>query len=529
MNKQERHAVSVGLFTAIFIGIVVGVILFLRGTLNSDKKLNVVFDNAYGVQKGEQVHMAGVRIGQVDAVSLRSDNRALMLLGIRREFAVPEGSHIRIKSGILGNSRTIIIEPAESNRYMLDGATVQGDSTEPIDEALAETKKLVQQGQELVASVQKITGDPEIQTGLRDTLRNTVAITENLKKATESLPKLQSQAAGILSETRATIASGQRVTYQVELLAKDSRQIASDARKLVATLDSTLLSSKDQLIELLDTANNTALALSGLLDTLKETVSGAGLKEGVNKVFANADAATKNITLATEKLVSIADKMDKMADNIAKLSGDEGITNDIKSTVNNLKETSASIRNLAARVEGVRLPWEKNRPAPTPTPAPGQPTPTVPIPTVPAPPARPSYFSDRSLLEPGLAFDATYDTTLERLTTDVGYTLLSGRNGFYRLGLADATEGNRLNLQFGRSDAAPVSFGYRYGLFAGKLGVGFDYRPGPFDLRLDMYDPNRFQVDARMRVFINRNTAITTGIRSIGKDNRPTVGLQFLR
>jgi hypothetical protein len=74
-----------------------------------------------------------------------------------------------------------------------------------------------------------------------------------------------------------------------------------------------------------------------------------------------------------------------------------------------------------------------------------------------------------------------------------------------------------------------MNFGYRYGLFAGKLGVGADTRLGPLDLRLDLYDPNRFQVDARVKTYLNSNTALTFGIGSIGKENRATLGVQIRR
>ena len=102
MNKQDRHAIGVGLGTVVIIGLAVAIVLFLRGSLNAERHVNVVFENAYGVQRGELVQLAGVRIGQVDSILLRPDKRAQLRLGIRPEFQIPEGSGIRIKSGILG-------------------------------------------------------------------------------------------------------------------------------------------------------------------------------------------------------------------------------------------------------------------------------------------------------------------------------------------------------------------------------------------------------------------------------------------
>jgi phospholipid/cholesterol/gamma-HCH transport system substrate-binding protein len=518
MQNQGRHATGVGIFTAIVIATVVGVVLFLRGTLNTDKQINVIFDDAYGLQRGESVQMAGVRVGQVDAIDLREDSKAIVRLGIRREREIPEGSFFRIKSGILGNSRTVAIEPKQGNRPLSDGATVNGDSSAPIDEALAETQNLVKAGQDLVASVQKLTDDPEIQEGLKENLRNTVAITENLKKTTQNLPRLERRVEDLIGDFKRTTQGVERITRGVELLAQDARFIAGDARKVTRNLDGTVTDGRKQLVTLLESATEATDSVAILVNSLNQTLTSDSLKTGVDKILVNGDTASKNFVVATEKLNTIAEKFDRMAANFEKLSGDEELTKDIRTTVTNLKETSESVRNLAERVEAVRLPWEKAKPK------------TESLQSVPtSEKSTPEPFSNTSLIEPGLVFDATYDTTLERLRTDVGYTLRSGQHNFYRLGLADVTESNRLNLQVGWANRTPMTFSYRYGIFAGKLGLGVDMRPGPVDFRLDFYDPNRFTMDARAKVYLNRSSAITAGVSGIGKENRATVGVQFLR
>jgi len=113
---------------------------------------------------------------------------------------------------------------------------------------------------------------------------------------------------------------------------------------------------------------------------------------------------------------------------------------------------------------------------------------------------------------------------------DTNYTRLYGRQGgFFRLGIQDFAETNKLNAQVGHALNDPMGAAYRYGLFSGKLGVGGDLRLGPVDVRLDLYDPNRFQADARIKAYIDKNTAFTFGLGSIGKDNRATLGVQFRR
>ena len=207
-----------------------------------------------------------------------------------------------------------------------------------------------------------------------------------------------------------------------------------------------------------------------------------------------------------------------------RLSSDPRLSDDLRQTVatvretaDNLRGTSESVRNLAARVETIRIPGERRRP-----PA-GQAA-------LNTPPKPPRGFSETSLLEPGLVFDTVYDTTVSRLRLDTDFTLLAGKPGsFYRVGIYDLSENNRLNLQVGSSSRLPANFAIRYGIFAGKLGTGIDLRTGPIDFRLDAYDPNRFTLNARAKAYLNAGTSITAGLDSIGKENRATVGVQIRR
>ena len=109
---------------------------------------------------------------------------------------------------------------------------------------------------------------------------------------------------------------------------------------------------------------------------------------------------------------------------------------------------------------------------------------------------------------------------------DANYTLLSGRNQFYRLGLFDATERNQLQLQMGYSNGLPATFAYRFGVLAGKFGGGIDFRTGPLDFRVDVFDPNRLQFNLRAKGYLNRASSLFGGLDSVGKENRATLGVQ---
>jgi hypothetical protein len=76
-----------------------------------------------------------------------------------------------------------------------------------------------------------------------------------------------------------------------------------------------------------------------------------------------------------------------------------------------------------------------------------------------------------------------------------------------------------------RSDSSVL----RYGLFAGKLGVGLDQSLRGFDFRLDVWNPVAITADARLRKRLNAGTALFAGYDGIGRAGGPVIGIQWKR
>ena len=496
-----------------FILIIVSFVV-LGKRLNKDVHVTALFDDARGMRPGEFVQMAGVDVGQVDKVELAPDNRAQLSLGIHPEFAIPKDSKFVIKSGILGNTRVVVIEPSNERQRIADGAIVQGDSSDPIGDALKQSKQLVEKSSKLLDTVtgrvnelsdkfskttdtfNKLIGDPRRQAKLDATL-------DNVQETTANLPVLerqvQSQLANLSLQANQMLAGLNKTRQNADTLFDNGNKIA-------VNVNGTITENRATLRSLLRSADEATSAVAGLTDQLKATLADKDLKQ--------------NLTQTTANLASISSRLDSTAASIERISTDPRLASDVRETVTNLRETSASVRNLANRFENLRLPGEKRRPAPATNPD------GTPVSTTDEPPTAPKPFSATSLFEPGLVLDTLYDTKVERLRFDANYSLLTGSRGaFYRVGLFDATYGNRLNLQVGQAMGSRTD--YRYGLFAGKLGVGLDVRTGPLDLRFDVYDPNRATVNARAKAYVGRDTAVFAGVDALGSGNRATVGIQI--
>jgi hypothetical protein len=192
--------------------------------------------------------------------------------------------------------------------------------------------------------------------------------------------------------------------------------------------------------------------------------------------------------------VVISEKLGATADTLSKTATDPELLANIKATVANVKDASASIKNLTARAETIRLPGEKKIGTANP-------------PAIPK--KQPVWY------EPGLTGDFLYDTKAERFQLDTHYAQVF-QGQLFRVGLTDAGERNRVDLQVGQKSGELWT---RYGLF--------DRQVGPFQWRLDLLDPNRFTANTRLRARLNTNTALTLGVDSVGNGNRPVVGIQI--
>jgi phospholipid/cholesterol/gamma-HCH transport system substrate-binding protein len=495
MNKQTIHFLKVGIAGVIGFTFLVGVLVFLSGYLNRGMTINVQFHDARGIKAGEVVRMAGVDIGQIGDVKLTPDEQAMINVHIIKGVKIPVGSKFIISNSIIGNQSIMTVMPSKSPEFIVDGASVIGDSADPIAMALAQSTKLIAIAEKTLSDSQKmVTAATKTIGAINDPRRlaKIDAMLENMRLTTERLPLLemsvQREIGGVASQTHGLLASLSSTRTTAD-------RAIGGAAKLTDNLNATLTENRGTLRSLLRSADDAASAVAGLTDQIKTTIGNKDIQA--------------NLVGTTQNLQSISSKLDATASDIQRFADDPKLNTDVRETVTNLRETSESVKDLAARLQGIHLPGEHRKSSGAPAPA--------------------KPFSATSLVEPGLVFDSVYDTKVERLRFDGDYTLVAGKPGsFYRAGLYDATYGNRLNLEAGHS-LFDNRFDYRYGLIAGKLGVGFDLRTGPLDLRIDGFDPNHGTVNARAKSYINADTAITAGVDSIGHGNRATVGVQIRR
>ncbi len=225
------------------------------------------------------------------------------------------------------------------------------------------------------------------------------------------------------------------------------------------------------------------------------TVSGdirSGLENGgmdrVQAALDNAVRASENLEAASLKLRQLAE--------------DPNVNAQLRQTVKDASEVAAGANQIVTKINKVVNPGkgEKNEPS-------------VPRSSIPG---------------LGSRFDGYVVGAADSYRFDYNYTFPTKGDNFVRLGLFDIGEGTSLNLQGG--DVLNDHSAARYGLYAGKIGVGYDRKlKSDLNLSLDLYDPNDITLEAKMRYNIDRNWGAWLGVNNVFDGGKSLIGVQYHR
>jgi phospholipid/cholesterol/gamma-HCH transport system substrate-binding protein len=485
---DPRAAAKVGIMVLIGIVLFWGVWRFFAHLNLHRFPLYAVFDNTKGLQRQTSVRMNGVPIGEVKAIEL--DPRTLkpivhLMIDNLYRNKIPADSVIRITSGILITNPQIEITPGQSTTTFKPGdywpeQYVQKEPPGMLAQLSPEAEQAVRQ---LTASLEALT--PK----LSQTLDQLQGI---LKRTDAMLANLQ-----VASGSARSLLTDPKIRQTLHATLEDLRAISHDARITANTLSAELRSTikrnsskLDELaegaIEILQKMADTVDAARGMVTKLSEQVSDPRLQQSLQETV---DLAKTTIA-----------RFNQIATDIHQLTGDPSVQSNLKTTVTRLKE--ATERGLEVAEKADRLLTKISEAAG----------------------AAPRFGIGR----PSFSVDFLGRTQEPHFRSDIGMRLPIGQEGALRVGIYDFAETYKLNAQY----ETPLGrFGnFRYGIYASKLGVGFDWLSTlGTRFTLDAFSPNNFQLDARALIRINDDFSLWLGADSIFKRTTPLLGVRLTR
>jgi len=481
---ESKAAVKVGFM--VLVGLVLGFAAwyFLAHLNLNTYTLRAVFRDTKGLQRQTPLRMNGVTIGEVQKIELDPQTlRPVVWLSVDKKYRIPNRSLIRITSGLLISNPQIEIVPEPSDTYYVDG----------------ETWKNVEQ----VPSSGLAAISPEADEAVKQ-------LTHTIKTLTPKLSATMDSMQGILKRTDVMMANFEQASYSARSLAGDPK------------IRRTMYALLDDMKEVSGNARLTAKELTGELRVVVKRNSAkvdeltTGAVDLLQKFADTVDAARGAVTKLAEQvsdprlqqsLVETLDlakttlaRFNQIASDIHNLSGDPNVQNDLKTTVATVKETAEEGQKLVERINTLVGSIQTGGKGPR-----------------------------LGIGRPELAIDFMGRTNAPHFRSDLNVRLPIGDKNALNLGLYDFAERYKLNAQY---ETLLGGYGdFRYGIYAGKLGAGWTWPSSASGtrFRLDMYNPNNLQLDAKALFKINDDFQIFLGADSIFKQTTPLIGVRLTR
>ena len=520
------NAGRVGLVAVVAALLFGGMWVFLKGGLanNNTYAFDVLFDDAHGVTTDTPVTLAGVQVGKVEKVGLVGQ-KAVLRLRVRdkingQPFRVARGSKFLIVTPLLGATGTVTILPPINPSLTQHGdiqdgeADLIGEKTGDLNASFARANDLLTQlaetskrADKLIDAATSLASNPKLEGGLTQTVSNINAASSNGLKLTKTLN-------GLLLSDNAQIVTLLNQT-------KSGSQVAlGNIEQTTAAIRDTTLKNRGQIAGIVRNLTDTTAAVAGLTQQANQALKG-GTGENLRATVSNIKVTTANLAATTAKFNAIAGSFQS-------LSGDPAVQRNLRETLQNIRDSSEQTTFLLERLN--KLAGGRRKTAAVVIP--GGPTVIVPgaggtgrgvrPPVTPAPQRGAPLFLPR--------VDLVVNTRQSHFRTDIDaiVPLSLAPVTFIRGGIYGLADNSRLILEGGQAVGRGGQFDARAGLYASKLAVGGDYGLGrPVTLSFDVYDPNKYHLDARGTLMLAPEIGLILGGEDITRRSGALVGLEY--
>ncbi|MEL7061911.1 MAG: MlaD family protein, partial [Acidobacteriota bacterium] len=275
------QAVKVGLFVTLCLLVLGGLILQIEDFNlfgGEEREVFVLFDSVAGLNDKAPVRIAGVRVGQVDGVTLKG-RQARVRLALDPDVDLPTGTTATIASaGILGDKYVELLPGPLGGSALPADAEILGETPVTFDEALERFDALGQ-------SLQSLTGDVSREGDMGQTVRR---LLDNLERTSEDIRLL---VASNRAQVDGTIDNLQSTS---ETLASQLPVLAHQMRELVERIDSLVADNREDVDESLDNIRSLSQDVKTSVDNLNAITSQIRSGEGtVGKLLYNDEAHTQ--------------------------------------------------------------------------------------------------------------------------------------------------------------------------------------------------------------------------------------------
>jgi len=303
---QRGAEVKVGLIALLALALLAFFIFTISGyrLTSGTYPVCVIFDNAQGLQRGDPVMLAGVRIGEVRSVTVGADLEAHVILSIDRHYKLYPSYQFQIATSGLVQQLSVEVVPSaagkETGEPLRASQCVKGATTPTISDLLA-------------VSTQVLTNLRTVSELLRTTLSD---------------QQLVGQVKTALTELAQAAEAAARLAHSTSDLVEQARP------DVVATMRNARAASDD--IRVTTEVLRTKLAEGGTLD---------------------------NLAAMSADMKRVAARLDRITEDVSQVTGNAKAREDLLATLEDVRVIAASVKRTAADVEVVAAKMKEAAPA----------------------------------------------------------------------------------------------------------------------------------------------------------------------
>ena len=300
MEKKNRRAVIVGAFVFVALVIFVLGVMTLGGQqslFNKGAAVYAVFDEVNGLQAGNNVRYAGVKVGTIKGVTFTREGKVSVKMNIEKESLPIIKTDAKAKvsaDGFIGNKIVVLFGGSPAAPVVQEGSVLQ------IDHSLS---------------------TEEIMATLQENNKNILAITSNFKTLSERIMNGQGSVGKLLNDDQ-LFRDMQASMATLKIAATDAQGLVANVSDYTARLtakgsltndlitDTVLFARLRSTVRQIDALSATAgqvvgnlqATTEGLNQRLKDPSSPAGLLLNDKETAADIRATIKNLQTSTKKL-----------------------------------------------------------------------------------------------------------------------------------------------------------------------------------------------------------------------------------
>jgi len=285
MNTRQNEFI-IGLSISIAIVILISTTMWLGKSnfFSKGMQLNLIVENAEGIQKGDEIFFRGVKIGNVLENSIINDG-VLLKLKIDELDKIPRDSKFEISDFSLISGKAIQITPGTLNKYFQPGDTVKGTAAYGVNQAIAVIKDLSPKIDKVLSNLDALTGKD---------VKERVELTLNNLNTT--ILQLKNQVDGNLKNILTNV-----------------NEITSNNKGNIDSLIISLNSNSNDLSKFLDKSSSAVEQINILLTSLNDGKGSLGgivkndsLYKNLNHSIASIDSLVSDIKQNPKKYINVS-------------------------------------------------------------------------------------------------------------------------------------------------------------------------------------------------------------------------------